>query len=475
MKPPRAWSIRTRLTLWYLGVLSAILFLFSCGISVVMFYQLRTQLDEHAIEELETVEGFFRFHGDGRLVLESIDHDHPTPASAQERFIEVRSPEGAVLYRNELLGRRSLGGGLEPEEGVNQYSERSIRLEDGLRVRLISRRHTVDGRPTIIRLGFNESMLWQRFFRVAGGLFIGLPLVLGLAGLGGHFLARRALIPVARMTRRVQEINADRLHSRIEVSESNDELSELAKALNHTLERLENSFAQLHRFTSDAAHELRTPLTALRTVGEVGLQRRGDSARDREVIESMLEEAGRLTRLIDGLLTVARADSGRFRLEPAPLPLLDFVQDITALLIVLAEEKEQDLVVNGEPHIVVQADRAILRQVVINLLDNAIKYSPRKGKIHVRVLTRGSDVALEIQDSGPGIPAEHRDKVFDRFYRTDDARARDTGGVGLGLAIAKWGVEVNGGRLELDPEVRHGSVFRVVFPHFLNNTSESVQ
>lgn len=466
MKRFAALQVRTRLTLWYFGVLSGILFLFSCGISTVMFFQLRTQLDDHAIEELETIEGFFRFRPDGTVVLQGIDHDHPYPATAQERFIEVRAPDGSVLLRNELLGSRSLGGEPKPDEGRSSYTERSIRLSDGTRVRLISRRHNIEGKPTLIRLGFNEQMLWQRFFRVAGGMFLGLPVALALAGFCGQLLAKRALLPISQMACRVQEINAERLNARLVVANPDDELGRLAAAFNETLGRLERSFEQLRRFTSDAAHELRTPLTAIRSVGEVGLQKQAGADYYREVIASMLEESTRLSRLVEGLLVVARADSGQVQLERINLPALEVARETAALLDVLAEEKDQTVCIQGDETARVHADRIILRQVLVNLVDNAIKYSPVGGRISVRVLTGDAHTtAIEVEDTGEGIRPEHRDKVFDRFYRVDEDRSRDTGGAGLGLAIAKWGAEVHGGRLELESKPGSGCVFRLLLPH----------
>ncbi len=461
----RPLSVRMQLTLWYVGVLSGILFLFSCGIAAVMFFELRKQLDDHAIEELETVEGFFRFRPGGAVFLESTDHDHPIPATAQERFIEVLSPSGTVLFANDLLGNRSLGGELIAGEGTGSYSERSIRLADGTRVRLISRRHDIQGRPAIIRLGFNEQVLWHRFFRVAAGLFAGLPLALVLAGLCGHYLARRALLPMASMARRVQEINAEQLNTRLEIRNPRDELGRLAAAFNETLARLERSFERLRQFTSDAAHELRTPLTVIRSVGEVGLQKQASSSYYRDVISSMLEESSRLERLVDGLLTIARADAGQFQIKRSNVDVLHFVREVVAVLGVLAEEKAQVLTVQGEDGLGITADPTILRQVVLNVVENAIKYSPAGGKIAVRVLRAAEHtVSIEVEDSGPGISAEHRGRVFDRFYRTDKGRTRETGGAGLGLAIAKWGVEVNGGRLELDPCRDSGCLFRILLP-----------
>jgi hypothetical protein len=194
--------------------LAAVLVIYGGSTSALLLLQLRSQLDHLAIEDLETVEGFLSFGSDGRILLRNDYHDHPYPTTMQERLMEVWAPDGRLLYRNELLGNRALGGPPEPGEGVNSYAERSIKLPDGTPVRLVSKRHTLEGRPTIIRLGFSEQPLFERFWQVVIGLIAGLPLALGLAGFGGYFLARRALSPVERMARRAHEINAEHLGAR---------------------------------------------------------------------------------------------------------------------------------------------------------------------------------------------------------------------------------------------------------------------
>lgn len=464
MKHPWPQHVRTRLTLWYVAILAGVLLIYGGSTCAIVLVQLRSQVDHLAIEDLETVEGFLSFGSDGKLGLRNDYHYHPYTAETQQRFLEVRAEDGTLLYKNEGLAERVLGGKPEPGEGVGSYSRRSIRLTDGTRVRLISRRHTIEGHPILIRVGFSEDPMWQRFWQLVIGLLVGLPLALGLAGFGGYFLARRALSPVERMARRAREISAERLGARIDIENPHDELGLLAQAFNQTLSRLEGSFEHLKRFTSDASHELRTPLTAIRSVGEVGLQKDGNREHYREVIGSMLEEASRLGRLVESLLAISRADSGQIRLAQATISLLPLVQEASFLLDVLAEEKSQTVSLEGDHSIHVRADSVILRQVVINLVDNAIKYSPRNGHITVRILRRDSLYAcVEIEDCGPGIPAEHRDKIFDRFYRIDEGRSREAGGTGLGLAIAKWGAEAHGGRVELASSAE-GCVFRLILP-----------
>jgi heavy metal sensor kinase len=458
-------NVRTRLTIWYVAVLAGVLLIYGGSASIFLLYQLRSQLDHLAIEDLETIEGFLSFDSSGRLFLRSEDHDHPYPVTPQVRFLEVLSDDGTVLYRNEMLGDRSLGGIPEPGEGLDTYSPRSTRMSDGMLVRVVSKRHAIQGRPSIIRLGYSEDPLWQRFWQTVLGLVVGLPLALGLAGLAGYFLARRALSPIERMARRAHDINAQRLSDRLDVENPHDELGQLARAFNETLSRLEYAFTQLRQFTSDASHELRTPLTAIRSVGEVGLQKAGGAEHYREVIGSMLEETNRLSALVESLLVIARADSGQTKIIKERILIMDLVREAASLLEVLAEEKKQNLSIDGDESAEVQGDRSLLRRILINLIDNAIKYSPETGTIHMRVLRVDSQtVAIEVADSGPGISIEHREKIFDRFYRIDEGRSRETGGAGLGLAIAKWIAETHGGNLMLECPQEGGCIFRLSLP-----------
>jgi len=230
---------------------------------------------------------------------------------------------------------------------------------------------------------------------------------------------------------------------------------------NETLTRLESSFEQMRRFTTDASHELRTPLTAIRSVGEVGLRGRRDEAAYREIIGSMLEEVDRLALLVDRLLTLSRADTGQAQLSIDIVDIPGLAEEIAEQLGVLAEEKNQSIKVQSEVVPSWIGDRVMLRQALLNLVDNAIKYSPVGGSIEILVAQSPEGTVIDVTDTGPGIPADLQSRVFDRFYRVDKARSRENGGTGLGLAIAKLAVEVNGGRLSLEPTTDIGSRFRI--------------
>jgi len=296
-------------------------------------------------------------------------------------------------------------------------------------------------------------------------LALGIPCAIALAIGGGFLLAGRVLAPVGAMAERARRITAESLGERLPVEDAGDEFGRLATIFNQTLGRLQDSFERLRRFTADASHELRTPLTAMRSVGEVALHDSLDRAGYRDVIGSMLEEVQRLTGLVENLLTLTRAESGRLQPSRSVVDLGALAARAAEHLRVLAEEKEQKLEVERNGLVEAQCDPALLRQGVVNLLDNAIKYTPARGEIRVSVRTLPSgEAAIEVKDSGPGIAEVHHRRIFDRFYRLDGARSRSSGGMGLGLAITRWTVEANGGRVEVESEEGRGSLFRVVLP-----------
>jgi signal transduction histidine kinase len=220
---------------------------------------------------------------------------------------------------------------------------------------------------------------------------------------------------------------------------------------------------------------LRTPLTAIRSVGEVGLRGRRDEVAYREIIGSMLEEVDRLALLVDRLLTLSRADTNQQKLSIDVVDIPDLAEELAEQLGVLAEEKEQSINVRFESVPRWVGDRVVLRQALLNLVDNAIKYSPLGGRIEIRVAQSPDGIVIDVSDTGPGIPAELQSRIFDRFYRVDKARSRENGGTGLGLAIAKWAVEVNGGRLTLEPATNGvGSCFRItLLPTSFNQYAQS--
>jgi heavy metal sensor kinase len=316
----------------------------------------------------------------------------------------------------------------------------------------------------ILRVFRDESPHRGTLRRILAGLALGMPVAVLLAGLAGYAMAGRTLRPVREMASAARRITSDSLGSRLPNPNPHDELGQLATVFNETLQRIESSFDALKRFTADASHELRTPLTALRSVGEVALREDRSADELRETIGSMLEEAQRLNDLADTLLLLARAESGRLPLQRERFALDDLIREACERLEVLAAEKNQRIEIATAPGISIEADRILLRQALTNLLHNAIRHGPADSPIMVRTAASGTGVLIEITDQGPGIPPEHRGKIFERFYRIDKARSRADGGTGLGLAIARLFVEQHGGRIELESPATGGNCFRIVLP-----------
>ena len=292
-------------------------------------------------------------------------------------------------------------------------------------------------------------------------LLLGIPLSLIPAILGGSLLARGALSPVREISRKAEEMGAENLSERLPVQNPGDEIGQLTKVFNDLLFRLQSSFDRLRRFTADASHELRTPLTSLRSVGQVALQGNRGEAEYRNAVSSMLEETEKLTHLIDNLLTLSRGDAHQMALRPTSQELGGFVEEIVEELRILSEEKNQALVLDLSSPVTAFFDPPSLRMAVMNVLHNAIRQTPEYGEIRIATGQPTKQAAqLDICDSGPGIPPDEREKVFERFYRLDKARSRNEGGTGLGLAIARWAVISNHGKILFVDRRRPGDLLQ---------------
>ena len=426
----RFWtpSVRLRLTVWHAGVLALIVCLFSAGIFVFVRARLDGSLDEQIRRDLLAIEKVYR---EEPWDLPELDHRMGIS------LFEVVDG-GRVVYRT---------GGWPPA-GALPHRMRAT-TDNALRI-------------TVAR---DEAALRQTLRTLAVILAMGVPGAVGLAVGGGYVLAGRLLAPVGAMAATARRIGAESLAERLPVANPRDEFGQLAGVFNDTLSRLQDAFEQLRRFTADASHELRTPLTAMRSVGEVALQRPPNAAEAREVIGSMLEEVDRLTRLVENLLTLTRGESGRIPVARDVVNLGELTASVSDSLHVLAEEKHQRLLVETGLPVTAACDPAILRQGLINLLHNAIKYTPNGGAIRVVVQRATSgEAVIEVRDTGPGIPVADCHRIFERFYRVDGGRSREAGGVGLGLAIARWAVEANGGRIEVESQEGRGAMFRIVLP-----------
>jgi heavy metal sensor kinase len=373
------------------------------------------------------------------------------------------TPEGQVLLRNAKLRWQDLGGPPYPNEGLTGYEKRTVRLQDGTRVLLISHIHSIGDTPLLIRLAYSTAPIEQGVLQFLGLLLLAVPPALLVAGLAGYRMAYKVLLPLKNMALRAETITASQLDQRLPVENPNDELGYMARVLNDLLARLQGSFDNLKRFTADASHELRTPLAAIRSVGEVGLQRLHTTEEYRDTIGSMLEEVTRLTEMVDGLLSISRADAGQVSLHKTIFSPLDLAREVVGLLGLLAEEKGQRIEIEGDASLQVSADRMVLQRGLANIVENAIKYSPPSTSISIQI--SGSEtVNIAVEDRGETIPEDLRQKVFERFFRIEASRSREAGGSGLGLAIAKWAVEANDGSIALQPGHDGGNRFVIRLP-----------
>jgi heavy metal sensor kinase len=458
----RLWParVRTRLTLWYVGVLIVILAAYLAGVSALLFWRMSDVLRRLAAEDLETVKGLLYFQPDGSVGVREDYHHHTDWKQVQERLLEILAPDGRILYRNERLGGRTIGGAPFPGEGVNGYSARTAKISDGTPIILISRAYVLQGQPILIRVGYRQDLIWDELKETLLVLGAALPFVLAGTAYAGYRMVGRALDPIGSMAIRAEQINSERLNERLPESSPQDEIGHLARVFNAMLSRIEQSFEQLRRFTADASHELRTPLAAIRSIGEVALQRKTGAEEYRDTIGSMLEEVNRLTGIVENLLILSRADSGQIKMHATDFALADLVREAASLLEVLIEDKHIAFELRGDENAHVHGDRLYLRHAVINVIHNAMKFTPARGTIAAEVArTDDSRVELAISDTGPGVPTEHAVRIFERFYCVDEARAGESSGTGLGLAIAKWAVEANGGEMGVRGSPTGGATF----------------
>jgi len=451
-------TLRTRLTIWYAAALLAVLTVYAGVVFAFLEHSLWQQLDQRLHDDVEDMEALLPASWTsaaqlGDLHTEDLDDD-------DQSWVEVWSLDGRRLYQSPRAARLPLPT-VDPPQGPGL---RSVRFGDNRHVRIKDEPSHIGGQPVVIRVTASEDQLRDALVQLLWIMALGMPAAVGAAAYGGFRLACRALAPVDRIVDRARTITAERLGERLPVENPDDEIGRLAQVFNDTLARLETAFDQMRRFTADASHELRTPLTAIRTVGEVALRQARDETEYREVIGSMLEEADHVTRLVDALLMLSRADAGQIPVTREEVDLAALVQQVTAQLDVLAEEKQQVLSVHAQQEVRARVDPFVLRLALVNLVDNAIQYSPRGARIAVRIWMSAAEAMIDVEDNGPGIAAIHHDRLFDRFYRVDGARSRQDGGVGLGLAITRWAVEVQNGRLEVISEEGEGSVFRIRLP-----------
>ena len=452
--------VRTRLTVWYVIVLAVILLAWSG----FLFLELRTDLYSGIDQSLASraAQVVLGFQGRDEGEFKDVADAPPGIINRAEYASQLVSADGAVLESSGSVAEKPMASPAiigKAMSGAKVF--KTVRLgttQEPYRVYAVSF-VTSAGRRVIV-LGTKTEPADESLERLLRLLGVSLPLALILAAGGGWLLARRALRPVARITAEASAIGIAQIDERVEVPATTDELSELALTLNRMLDRLQSGIEDKRRFIADASHELRTPLAIMRAELDVTLADEDPSRDAVAVLASSREEVVRMTRLVENLLTLARVDEGRLALLVAPVDLGELASTVVAGMEPVASERNVRVDVSG-PTVIAAGDKEYLAQVVSNLLDNALKYSPDSGTVSIRTWINGAEAGLDVADEGPGIPPDLAEKVFERFFRVDEARSRERGGSGLGLAIVRDIAAAHRGSVEVMPQTEHGALLRL--------------
>jgi heavy metal sensor kinase len=455
LNPP--FTLRGRLTVWSAVILFVALVVYSGIVYVSLRQVLWQELDERLHTHIETFEGLLQpfWTPDGVR----LPHGESALDDDDYRWMQVWSREGRLLFASPVSIGRPIAALANPP------SDRALSLDFGQdgRLRVKEESGHIDGHPVVVRVVASEERLHEELAELLWLVGLALPVVVSLAALGGYHVVRRTLRPVDRLVAGAKAITADRLDVRLPVANARDEVGQIAQAFNATLAKLEASFDQMRRFTANASHELRTPLTALRTTGQAALAG-GQSLDDhREAIADMLEDAEQLSRVLETMILLAQADAGTLPIERRPVDVDTLVTAVVRECEVLAQAKEQRLAITCAAGSA-EVDPTLLRIAVANILHNAIRYGPPSSDVIVRAFGDDASCIIEVEDSGPGIAEEHHQHLFERFYRVDPGRSRALGGVGLGLAMARWCVEAHEGQIQVHSRAGAGSTFHIVLP-----------
>jgi heavy metal sensor kinase len=460
-------SLSFRLVTWYAGVLTVVF----VALGVLTFFLLRHTLDANL---LDTQARRARQIAD-TLVLRTARASEAALSSqveslyspeANDRFIRISRGDGQVVY----VSGAPRDGRFSPAQvplaaaGAGGSLARKVWVPGGVLLIAELGAEGSDGTRYRVEVGVSGAGAQATLTQVMLMLAVGLPIAVTVAVAGGFLLVRRALEPVVRIAAKAEEITQHNLSERLPVVHSGDELERLSLALNHMISRLEEAIHGSKQFVADASHELRTPLTVMRGELEALAQDGQLGSETREILGSVLEEVARLAEIVEGLFALSRLDAGESPVERVRFDLAELAATTADQMSLLAEDKNVSVVCESASAVTVEGDRARLKQVVVNLLDNAIKYTPRGGRVALRVTREAGYAVLDVSDTGVGIPAEALPHVFKRFFRVDGSRSREQGGAGLGLAIVKSICTAHGAEVEVRSAPGTGSSFRIRQP-----------
>ena len=453
-------SIRVRLTLWFVLLLAITLAIFCAALYLALRHNLNSTLNDSLEGRAEIVSGLVVDADQVDVAALTIPGD---PVEGEE-FVRVFDSSGNLVFDNS-------GEKFRPPDdptAVNaaltgSRTRRSLDL--GPELRALTAPIRANGQVIgAVEVGLATDDVHSTLRTLLIIIAVSYPLALIIASGGGVFLAGRALSPIDGLTRTARKISAEDLSQRLNMRLPDDELGRLARTFDEMIARLDEAFRRQRQFTADASHELRTPLTAIKGQTEVALQRDREPAEYRSVLRNVNLEVDRMIRLVSSLLTLARADAQQVALAKESISLGTVVTDAAEQVRPAADNKGVLMRLRNGGETRLTADQDLLLQLMLNLLDNAVKHTPSGSSIEVSWSMEGGYAKVVVSDEGPGIPPEHLPHIFDRFYRVDRARSRAAGGVGLGLSISRWIAQAHGGSIEADNAPGQGAMFTVHLP-----------
>ena len=461
----RIRSTRFVLTLWYSIILLAAFILFGAGVYVYLRHVEEAGLEQNLVEEIDWISRLVDLERSRIDVwtLSDLSNDVGQRIVAHYNVnprnydVVLAFVNGTILYRSPS-GRSFLVSGtiLPPDRTLLQ----SVTSPDKEVYRVALRRTD----PFIIQVAYSETATETVLGHLLSIFGVLMPVVLFVAFAGGWIMAGMVLRPIGQITRLADRISAKNLSERIPQRDVPDELGQLITTINRMIARLESSFSQIREFSLSVAHELRTPLTILKGESELALARALTREETERLVTTYLEETVRMSRIVDDLLTLAKADAGQIKIQKEAVELSRLLRDIHEDAVILSSDKPLNVELRRNDQVTVLGDEARLRQLFRVLLSNAVQYTDPGGSVSISSRRAGGEVHIDIEDTGIGIPQDALDKVFQRFYRVDEARTRVKGGSGLGLSIAQWIANAHSGSISLRSTVGKGSCFTVTLP-----------
>lgn len=455
-----------KLTLWYILTFIISASIISGFLYLRLKHQLVKEVDLFIFDEIKELGELLIKNPDDKNILKNFEY-HIEARALYPIYFRVLTERGGVYYSSnkfEIIGYvgdkdllRMVRDGKEIRENFRQPGRRRP-------YRIITTFLQIpEHSGYIIQVGTHLKFVRKSLANFRSNMFITIPILILLGSIGGWFLARKSLLSITYIISKTKIITSENLNERLTPQGAGDEMDELIETINGMISRLDASFKGISEFTADASHELKTPISAMKGEAEVLLSKERRIEEYQDALVHFLEEFDHMNHILNDLILLSKYDSLQVELKMSPLRLDFLLENVCNLFRILAEQKNISFLIAPLEQVSIMGDKMRLQQLFTNLIDNAIKYT-YEGSIHVSLVREGDNALVKIKDTGIGIPKEEQENIFKRFYRVDKSRSRESGGVGLGLSIAQWIANAHHGKIEVDSEPTHGSIFTVSLP-----------